>query len=474
MKIRTTLRVLSAVSVLTMVGLIVSSALAYARLRGAGAFEVFLLDLQRNQVERVMVRDDFLLREQASAFLQWQQKSEEVEGHLKALSKMPMNSDRRALVARMARNFEATQALLPRLVDVRASANLQVLERRLVNQLIVNAYLLSDSVSLLLHEARNDTIQARDRLVLLLGLFTALLASTVTVTAIYLNRLLSRGITSLKTGTDIIIEGRFGYRIPIVGEDELAELATRFNDMSDRLKHSYESLEAANRELEGFSYSVSHDLRTPLRHVLSFSELLLRKDPEGLDEQSRHYLDVICKSTTQMGRLIDDLLAYSRMGSVDMRKSAVPLGEVVATVVQELTSAAAGRSIQWVIPALPTVSGDESMLRLVLGNLLANAVKFTSKRPDAVIEVGCREEANEIVLFVRDNGAGFDMQFADKLFRLFRRLHRANEFEGTGVGLANVRRIISRHGGRTWAEGKVDAGATLYFSLPVIPEDHHA
>jgi signal transduction histidine kinase len=443
---------------------------SFQQLHRAVAFEYFLTDLQSNQVERVMLRDDFLLRGQPRALAQWQQKSEEVAGHLQELSGMPMQPGGRDLLARMNRNFLATEDLLPRIADLRDSGFSPPLEHRLMNQLIVNAYLLSDSIGLLLHEARTDTIEARNRLVVLLGLFTGILATTVTFATVYLNRLLTRGITALKTGTDIITGGRLDYRIPVVGKDELAELASRFNAMTEQLKHSYTALESANRELEGFSYTVSHDLRTPLRHVLSYSELLLRQNPEGLDEKSRHYLDVICKGATQMGRLIDDLLSYSRMGLVEMVKKPVRLDAVVAAVVRDLEPTAAGKPVRWLLAPLPTVPGDESMLRLVLGNLLANAVKFSGRRDQAVVEVGSNRDGNEIVVFVRDNGAGFDMKYADKLFGLFRRLHRIDEFEGTGLGLANVRRIIDRHGGRTWAESKVDEGATFYFSLPMAQE----
>ena len=225
-------------------------------------------------------------------------------------------------------------------------------------------------------------------------------------------------------------------------------------------------LESANTELEAFSYSVSHDLRAPLRHVTGFVELLNKRAPDALDDKSQHYLQVISESAQQMGRLIDDLLSFSRMGRVELSKTQVNMNQLVQEAIAILQQETQGRDILWRIEPLPDVSGDPALLKTVFTNLIANALKFSRTRPQAVIEIGQRAEADEIIFYVRDNGAGFDMKYVDKLFGLFQRLHRAEEFEGTGLGLANIRRIIHRHGGRTWAEGAIDQGATVYFSLP--------
>ncbi len=220
-------------------------------------------------------------------------------------------------------------------------------------------------------------------------------------------------------------------------------------------------------QLEAFSYSVSHDLRAPLRHIDSFLELLQKKIETALDEQGRHYMDSISKAVQKMGLLIDDLLIFSRMGRHAMSLRQVALEPLVGNIIRELEPDAAGRNIEWCIGDLPQVNGDGSMLRIVLDNLIANAVKFTRPRKKARIEIGSLPDRDtETVIYVRDNGVGFDMAHADKLFGVFQRLHRAEEFEGTGIGLANVHRIIVRHGGRTWAEGKPDQGATFYFGLP--------
>jgi PAS domain S-box-containing protein len=212
-------------------------------------------------------------------------------------------------------------------------------------------------------------------------------------------------------------------------------------------------LEAANKELESFTYSVSHDLRAPLRHIDGFLDLLQQKLGTDLDEQARHYMKVVSCSARRMGNLIDDLLSFSRMGRHDLSTRPVALRALTREIIRELESDTNGREIDWRLGDLPVVNGDAAMLRVVLANLIANAVKFTRPRARARIEIGCLpSEKNETVMFVRDNGVGFDMAYADKLFGVFQRLHRQEEFEGTGIGLANVRRVIERHHGRVWAE----------------------
>ncbi len=257
------------------------------------------------------------------------------------------------------------------------------------------------------------------------------------------------------------------YAIAIQRQQAEEELKRHRDQLEKLVKDRTAELEASNKELEAFAFSVSHDLRTPLRHIEGFLELLQKKAGTALDEQSRHYMDTIFDSAKKMGLLIDDLLSLSRMGRQAMACHAVDLQALVRDVIQELESDAAGRTIDWRIGDLPAVEGDASMLRMVLGNLIANALKFTRPRQKALIEIGSPSgHDSEVVIYVRDNGVGFDMSYADKLFGVFQRLHRSDEFEGTGIGLANVRRIIARHGGRTWAKGEPDHGAAFFFSLP--------
>jgi PAS domain S-box-containing protein len=220
-------------------------------------------------------------------------------------------------------------------------------------------------------------------------------------------------------------------------------------------------------QLEAFSYSVSHDLRAPLRHVLGFVELLQREAGPTLSKISLRHLKTISQSAKRMGDLIDDLLDFSRIGQSEMQKTEVNLDELVRETLGDFQTETKERKIVWTIHPMPRVRADIALLRLVLVNLISNAVKFTGGRAVAKIEIGCAPaRSSETAIFIRDNGAGFDPKYTEKLFGVFQRLHSQEEFEGTGIGLANVQRIIRRHGGRTWAEGTVDAGATFYFSIP--------
>jgi PAS domain S-box-containing protein len=226
-------------------------------------------------------------------------------------------------------------------------------------------------------------------------------------------------------------------------------------------------LQAANEELEAFSYSVSHDLRAPLRHVMGYVDLLRNEAGASLSGKGLSHLTTISEAAKRMGELIDDLLAFSRAGRVGLRKRDINLDELVREMLREFQADTKERNIVWQIHPLPAVWADHNLLRQALANLISNAVKFTGARAQAEIEIGCGPDANgETVIFIRDNGAGFDPCYAHKLFGVFQRLHSAAEFEGTGIGLANVQRIIGRHGGRAWAEGVVDGGATFYFSIP--------
>jgi light-regulated signal transduction histidine kinase (bacteriophytochrome) len=227
-----------------------------------------------------------------------------------------------------------------------------------------------------------------------------------------------------------------------------------------------------NQELEAFSYSVSHDLRAPLRHIHGYVEMLRTATAGQLSDKATRYLQTITDASVEMGDLIDDLLAFSRVGRAEIVAFPIKLDALLRDVIHGLEMDLSGRSIVWQIAPLPEVIGDPALIKRVLVNLVDNAIKYTRTRNPATIEIGCAgEEAGRALLFVRDNGVGFDMQYVDKLFGVFQRLHRPEEFEGTGIGLATVRRIVGRHGGRVWAEGALDKGATVFFTLELAAHE---
>ncbi len=281
-------------------------------------------------------------------------------------------------------------------------------------------------------------------------------------------------------GTEVVVSSRWSLQRD--HQTQPTAVMETNNDITDRkrreeqiralnqeLGERSQELESSNKELEAFAYSVSHDLRAPLRHMVGFTELLQKSSLARLDDKGQRYLRIILDSANRMGALIDDLLSFSRIGRAETQKTPVNLDQLLKEALSEVQLEANGREIAWKIAPLPVCYGDRSMLRLVLVNLLSNAVKFTRARARAEIEVGCAPgNPKEVEVFIRDNGAGFDMKYVDKLFGVFQRLHHVDAFEGTGIGLATVQRIVHRHGGKVRAEGVLDGGATFYFSVPKL------
>jgi signal transduction histidine kinase len=338
---------------------------------------------------------------------------------------------------------------------------------------------------------RADLGELRDRQRRYVGIVVAILAGSFLL-AIAISRTIektiSRPILNLaKTARAVSADKDYSVRATSEGPDEIGTLVATFNEMLDQIARQNSDLEearadlerrvearthdlaAANKELEAFSYSVSHDLRAPLRGIDGFSNALLSRYGPQLDEQGRHYLDRVRAGTMRMATLIDDMLGLAKVGRRQLIRQQVNLSEIAGRVVAELATRPPVRLVRVKIEKGLTMEADPDLLAIVLENLMGNAWKFTAKREAACIEVGKRKDGAEAAFYVRDNGAGFDMAYADKLFGAFQRLHSDEDFEGTGIGLATVQRIVNRHGGRIWAEGEVGKGATFYFTLERKP-----
>ena len=339
----------------------------------------------------------------------------------------------------------------------------------------------------------------QSRIITVIVSFSILVISVVAVLGI--STVVTRPLRNIVNTVDKVSKGDFTQRVLTSSHDEVGVLAQKLNlmvvalenytqelkleidqrekaeaeirrlnaELEHRVVERTAQLEASNKELEAFAYSISHDLRAPLRHVEGFVELLKKHTYNNLDEKSQRFMNNIATSAKKLGILIDDLLAFSRMGRTEIVKIEVNFKQLVDEVCQEFEPEIEGRTITWEIGAMNSIHGDPTLLRQVMANLISNAIKFTRPRKEAKIEIGnLSSNDKEDIIFISDNGVGFDMKYSNKLFGVFQRLHPVDDFEGSGIGLANVERIISRHGGRVWAEGYVGKGATFYFSLPKI------
>lgn len=351
-------------------------------------------------------------------------------------------------------------------------------------------------LGLMLIDLQAEVVKSRSTILLVsLVIFTIGVIIVFSVTS-FVIRPLGRMVATVEQVT----AGDFSQRVDIYSNDEVGHLAHSFNimvqeleayteklkdeivlrknaeesvlklnqELEQRVRERTAQLEATNKELEGFVYSISHDLRAPLRHIVGFIDLLKKQIYDTLDATGQRYINNIRNATSRLGNLIDDLLLYSRIGRAEIKKLNIDLNALVQDLIKgEFSAETRTGKISWNIHPLAQVLGDKNLIQQALINLMDNAIKFSRSRDQSVIEIGSQEDAShEVIIYIRDNGVGFDQNYAAKLFGVFQRLHHAAEFEGTGIGLANVKRIIELHGGRVWAEGEIDQGATFYFSLP--------
>jgi signal transduction histidine kinase len=335
---------------------------------------------------------------------------------------------------------------------------------------------------------RSDLRQINDRLLRFAGIVAAVLL--VSLLGAFVFSSIFQKATALpiaqlvETARIVSREKKYSMRAPDTSNaDEIAVLIEAFNEMLEQIQardmalqgardelelrvvRRTAQLEAVNRELESFTYSVAHDLRAPLRHIQGFATALTEDCAHLLDSAAREYLNRMVESTRRMDQLINDLLGLAQVGRQELHFRPTELGPLVQGVIRDMAVETNGRNIQWRVVDLPRVECDQGLIKLVFYNLLSNAVKYTRPRNPAVIELGEMTVAGEEVIFIRDNGVGFNMKYAHKLFGVFERLHRQEDFEGTGVGLAIVQRIVHKHGGRIWAEAGIDQGATFFFTL---------
>lgn len=502
MRLHTRFHLLTLVSlgaILGLGGILASAALANRR---AAQVDDLAAALNQKLTERSLVRDDFLLHAELPTLQKWQRQTKTIQVLLEQAERLDLRPQERDDLEELKTAFNRANALFvtltPGAQEVIPNELKKVelaLHQQVVSQSILASYQLFTS-SKRLNDLTSARLTTTHRRTMALAVTLAVGALVVTLLNLALvRRLIQSRVARLEAGIQHLAAGDLSHRIAMQGADELADLGHAFDAMAHRLQEATRRMEeevderrkaeaqvmhlnaqlgdqlvlvnASNRELESFSYSVSHDLRAPLRHIAGFSDMLQEHLGGNLDGEGRRYLDVILQSSQKMGQLIDDLLSYSRLGRTKLAMSEVDLNPLAKEVIELLSEEAKDREVVWVVQPLPQVVGDAQMLRLVLQNLVANALKFTRGRSPARIEIGTEAVEGEVRCFVRDNGVGFDMKYAEKLYTVFQRLHQASQFEGTGIGLANVRRTIERHGGRVWAEGKRDAGATFWFTLPL-------
>jgi len=364
----------------------------------------------------------------------------------------------------LARNYKVSQNLIQIGASQKKIDTAIASDDKLVSQLLITSQSIITNTSNLAKELNTEVINMQKLSNNFILILITILGIIVITTSLVVATGISTALNRLTRGAKIIGKGDLEHRVEIKTKDEIGLLANAFNKMVFKLAE-------ANKELEAFAYSVSHDLRAPLRAIDGFSKIVAEDYGDKLDEDGQRQLGVIQNSARDMGKLIDDLLAFSRMGRKSLKKSKINMHTLADDVTDSLQLAEKKQRITLNIKELPSALGDRAMLREVLVNLLSNAMKFSRPKDKPAIEISGSIKGSESIYYVKDNGVGFDMKYKEKLFQVFQRLHSADEFEGTGIGLALVQRIVHRHGGRVWAESKVNKGATFYFSLPRAKSD---
>lgn len=460
--------------------------------------------------ERVTLRNDYVQSGSERAKVQWFLKHREIGQLLTAAAEKFWSPADQEIVAKMIVDHASIGRIFSGIVKNRGEtqnpAAMGTLARETEARLLTQ---LNMSIYGKVLRARGLEESSREALFLALRLagwgiacVLVLVMAVVIVNSWTMGRSITKGIQRLRDGTAVVGGGNLDYQIEVKGGDELAELSGAFNAMSARLRGSYHELEneigerrraqeatrelndaltvknvqleSANKEMESFIYSVSHDLRQPLRAIASFSQMVQKGLQGELRKKEKGYLVRVIDNTAKMSDLIEDLLKLSRISRQEIKLSQIDMTRMAAMVVSELRNAQPARCADITIGAGLMAVADQGLMALVLGNLIGNAWKFTARTEKACIEFGAADRDDKTVYFVRDNGVGFDPQYAKNMFKPFHRLHSESEFEGTGIGLSIVERIIGHHGGEVWAEGGIGTGATVFFTLPPPPPPQNA
>jgi signal transduction histidine kinase len=427
-----------------------------------------------NSLERASFRDQYFLYREDRMRTQWDANKKAADDLLRQAELQFNNDEYLQVLDRLHRIIEESASIFHRIVSntavlKAAGGNRQVyaeLDKRLSSQLLLKAAVIRDTATTLKEASAQRVERTYKRLTIIIGVFAVALALATILTSMLLGRLIRKRLKPLHDGARIVADGNLGYRIECEGSDEFSELALSINAMTDKLQAFTAQLEASNAELEEFSYSMSHDMRTPLRALDGFSKILLDEHAATLGDEGKRLLKALRDNAQRMGRLIDDILHYLSVSRQRMQFSSIDIAELASEIFAELQAQTPERLLRLEIGTLPPALGDRNMIREVLQNLLSNSIKFSLVDVQARIEICGVAKEGENVYSVTDHGIGFDMHYADKLFRVFERVHATGQYEGSGIGLALVKRIISRHGGRVWAEGKLNEGATIYFALP--------
>ncbi len=497
MKIKTRLRLNAFISVGVVILIIITLLWSFLDMARANNNIELVNELQKVSFERMIIRDDYLLNREERAIVQWNANSRNLGKLLESASEVFTGSSEQAVLKQARLNFDATIRIFPQFMeahkidksDSQKGFGFTEAEAGLISQVFMKSYTLRDCIDKLDAAAQLEKTSTRNRgvLIIILSIIGGILA--IVLNSVSINRILAKRIAALGKGVEIIGAGNLDYRISVEGSDELTDLSMASNEMAARLKESYtsmeslqkeidnrkrteetlqatlEDLERSNRELEQFAYVASHDLQEPLRMVSSYTQLLAQKYEGMFDDKAKKFIDYAVDGAVRMQRLINDLLAYSRVNTQGVPPESVDSHSVLGEALRNLSSAIEETRAIIVNDDLPVVRADSGQLTQLFQNLIGNAIKFRSAELPLIC-VSCCDLGSEWCFSVKDNGIGIDKQYSEKVFVIFQRLHTRHEYPGTGIGLAICKRIVERHGGRIWFESWPGEGTTFFFTLP--------